>query len=401
MSDEYVSKSGLTYYHNKLKAIFQTKMVVLSYGSSTWSDFIAAYNDNAVVYCKASSNSNPGTGSQTRRAFMAYLNNNDTPTNVEFQYYRSVSSHSATQQGDQVFVYKLDKTSGWSVTTREASVNIAAGSGLSRSYSSDVVTLEVTGKQDTLVSGTNIKTINSNSILGSGDLSIPVPTKTSDLTNDSGFIAEDSNGDISITRNIWADGDVKDGAGNLLSDKLGMTDILDIFYPVGSYYETSDTTFDPNTSWGGTWVLETGGQVHVSSGTEMASGTAYIVYGANRGSQSQGVSDGGSRIPALLQHTHSAGTLEGSTPTLTASDNTFMYSTSAITKYDGKFSSSGGDYQYIRQKVSDSGTIGRKAPSISSGKKVKISGDTGETGTQSTGGNMQPYIVINRWHRSA
>lgn len=31
--------------------------------------------------------------------------------------------------------------------------------------------------------------------------------------------------------------------------------ILDVFYPVGSYYETSDTTFNPNTSWGGTWVL--------------------------------------------------------------------------------------------------------------------------------------------------
>lgn len=36
--------------------------------------------------------------------------------------------------------------------------------------------------------------------------------------------------------------------------------ILDIFYPVGSYYETSDTTFNPNTAWGGTWVQDT--QIH-------------------------------------------------------------------------------------------------------------------------------------------
>ena len=43
-------------------------------------------------------------------------------------------------------------------------------------------------KQDTLVSGTNIKTINSTSLLGSGDITITQPTKTSDLTNDSGFI---------------------------------------------------------------------------------------------------------------------------------------------------------------------------------------------------------------------
>lgn len=28
--------------------------------------------------------------------------------------------------------------------------------------------------------------------------------------------------------------------------------LLDMFYPVGSYYETSDGNFNPNTSWGGT-----------------------------------------------------------------------------------------------------------------------------------------------------
>ena len=70
-------------------------MVVLSYGSSTWDDFINAYNDHVIVYCKASSNSNPASGNQTRQAFMAYVNS-DPPTEVEFQYYRSVSSHSSS-----------------------------------------------------------------------------------------------------------------------------------------------------------------------------------------------------------------------------------------------------------------------------------------------------------------
>ena len=32
---------------------------------------------------------------------------------------------------------------------------------------------------------------------------------------------------------------------------------LDYYYPVGSYYETSDADFDPNTAWGGTWSKET------------------------------------------------------------------------------------------------------------------------------------------------
>lgn len=32
-------------------------------------------------------------------------------------------------------------------------------------------------------------------------------------------------------------------------------------YPVGSYYETSDADFDPNTAWGGTWVKVSGGLI--------------------------------------------------------------------------------------------------------------------------------------------
>lgn len=31
---------------------------------------------------------------------------------------------------------------------------------------------------------------------------------------------------------------------------------MKLFYPVGSYFETSDSTFDPNTEWGGTWEFE-------------------------------------------------------------------------------------------------------------------------------------------------
>lgn len=136
-------------------------MTILSYGNSTWNDFINAYNSNTIVYCRASSNSNPATGSQTRLGFMAYVNNATTPTEVEFQYYRSVSSHSDSQQGDQVFVYKLTSAGTWSVTTRNSFTKIVAGTNLSSSYSSGTLTINNT---------------------------LTVPTKTSDLTNDSGFI---------------------------------------------------------------------------------------------------------------------------------------------------------------------------------------------------------------------
>lgn len=80
---------------------------------------------------------------------------------------------------------------------------------------------ELSGKQDTLVSGVNIKTVNDQSLLGSGNITIEgggednvieivkvngtaltpdvnkavdviVPTKTSDLTNDSGYLTENN-----------------------------------------------------------------------------------------------------------------------------------------------------------------------------------------------------------------
>ena len=126
-------------------------MVILSYGHSTWQDFMDAYRNNVIVYCRASSQSNPGSGSQTRMGFMAYVNNAETPTEVEFQYYRSMNptNKSISQMSDQVFVYKLESKNGgtWSVTTREASIKSVvcdASTGLSATYDKNTGTLTFT-----------------------------------------------------------------------------------------------------------------------------------------------------------------------------------------------------------------------------------------------------------------
>ena len=139
------------------------EMTILSYGNSTWQEFIDAYNTNTIVYCRASSNSNPATGAQNRLAFMAYVNNANNPSNVEFQYYRSVNIKSASQQCDQVYVYTLTPANGgtWTVTIRDANVEVVAGAGLTSVYSNGRLTLATTSA---------------------------IPTKTSDLTNDSGFV---------------------------------------------------------------------------------------------------------------------------------------------------------------------------------------------------------------------
>lgn len=128
-------------------------MVILSYGNSTWQDFIAAYKANAIVYARASSNANPASGSQTRMAFMAYVNNADNPANVEFQYVRSIASHSDSQQIDQVFVYKL-QSSGWSVETRDMGTTIAVGSNLTSTYSGNKLTINNVAVQAAVKNGT-------------------------------------------------------------------------------------------------------------------------------------------------------------------------------------------------------------------------------------------------------
>lgn len=118
-------------------------MFIASYGHSTYAEVLAAFQKNMIVYARASSNSNPGTGSQNRMAFLAYVNSDTTPTEFEFQYYRSVATHSDSQQGDQVYVYKLNKTSGWSVTVRSAFTKIVAGTGLTSSYSGGTLTISL------------------------------------------------------------------------------------------------------------------------------------------------------------------------------------------------------------------------------------------------------------------
>lgn len=124
--------------------------------------------------------------------------------------------------------------------------------------------------------------------------------------------------------------------------------VRDLFYPVGSYYETSDTSFNPNTAWGGTWVLETEGQVHVSAGTN------YIV-GSTGGEATHTLT-----IDEMPSHSHNYAKPSGS----------------------GVQGVSGTSY-WVMANPTDA------------------SFSTSTTGGGQAHNNMQPYIVVNRWHRTA
>lgn len=140
--------------------------------------------------------------------------------------------------------------------------------------------------------------------------------------------------------------------------------MVDTFYPVGSYYETSDTSFDPNVSWGGTWSLESAGKVHISAGTGYVAG-----------------STGGSAT-----HTHTTGN-----HTLTISEIPTHQHQIAL-----KGMSGGLDYGLT---FTASGVNG----AMWGGNYVEYVGGGGAHNHGNTGSssNLPPYIVVNRWHRTA
>ena len=144
-----------------------TQMKVLSYWYSTWQDFIDAYNKNAIVYCRASSNQNPATWTQWRMAFMAYVNSADNPTEVEFQYYRSRSNHdSAANQIDEVYVYKLVSANGWTwtVTQRNTAAKLVAWSNVSITWWSWNAVINATDTTYTASDGVDIDWSNNISV---------------------------------------------------------------------------------------------------------------------------------------------------------------------------------------------------------------------------------------------
>ena len=152
----------------------------------------------------------------------------------------------------------------------------------------------------------------------------------------------------------------------------GGSTVLD-FYPVGSYYETSDTAFDPNTAWGGTWVLETAGQFHVSAGTGYAAG-----------------STGGSADAIVPYHRHSVAKV---TDAITGGAHTHDIANRSVysgsSNYTALFKGGTG----TSKNAAMSETHMHDLPAHS----TEYAGTSGNT----TGANMPPYIAVNRWHRTA
>lgn len=101
------------------------------YGRTSYSDVLDAINAHKIVYCRIAA-----TGA-SRMAFLAYIG----ASNAEFQYYRSLSSHSASNQTDEVYIYTVAST-GWTTTTRLAGIKYAAGTHMTSSFANNTLTFQ-------------------------------------------------------------------------------------------------------------------------------------------------------------------------------------------------------------------------------------------------------------------
>ena len=163
--------------------------------------------------------------------------------------------------------------------------------------------------------------------------------------------------------------------------------LLDFFYPVGCYFETSDTKFNPNKSWGGKWELELAGVVHVSSGT------GYTVAGALTNAKDGGAETVTLDTTMIPAHTHGEKTLTGHFNIRKWGTSGFLGN--LITSSDGIVSAS---------DVSSSVNVAQST-SVDAGAVTVVTITATHTHSSVGGGgshnNMQPYIVVNRWHRIA
>lgn len=167
---------------------------------------------------------------------------------------------------------------------------------------------------------------------------------------------------------------LKDESGNRISpvtnikgifDDTGKS-LLDIFYPVGSYYETSNEQFNPNVTWGGTWVQDTQGYCTVGANTDEDLLSKYNLVDLQIG-DTTGEATHKLTISEMPSHTHVSHVI---TKTGTAIQNTW-----------GEL-----------QRGGEGGSIEDKA---------NIYSYNDNTGGSQSHNNVQPSIGVIRWHRTA
>jgi len=150
-------------------------------------------------------------------------------------------------------------------------------------------------------------------------------------------------------------------------------------YPIGSIYMNAAVATNPATLLGfGTWVAFGAGKVPV--GLNAADSDFNTVEGT-----------GGSKDSIIPTHNHSAGTLA------TDSQGAHQHTTGT-----GRSASTAGSTVSYFSGLQGGASGTALSTTDSQGSHVhSISGDTANAGESATGKNLQPYIVVYMWKRTA
>lgn len=143
--------------------------------------------------------------------------------------------------------------------------------------------------------------------------------------------------------------------------------LLDLFYPVGTVYKTRNSSFNPNTAWGGTWTKIEGRFLLASSGSYPIGST------------------GGNANAIVPAHTHGAST---------GSAGTHDHEIKTIKNNVGLRSGSTGTI--VTVYTYDNGS--KRTESAGAHSHTVTINSTGES---VAGKNMPPYLVVNVWTRTA
>lgn len=165
--------------------------------------------------------------------------------------------------------------------------------------------------------------------------------------------------------------------------------LVDFFYPVGSYYETSNTAFDPNVAWSGTWILEDEGLVHIGAGQTYSVGdtggeAAHVLTPSETATKNHS--------HTLPNHTHGM------------SDNLYYLTMNYETVNSGagetQVATSSSSKKYALTNSNSNVDFAAKQTTANPNSNPSTGGNPADADATSAHNNMQPYVVVNRWHRT-
>ena len=273
-----------------------------------------------------------------------------------------------------------------------------------RYYTESEVDTALNNKQDTLVSGTSIKTINNTSLLGSGNISIGGGGSSVDIATTWGNPTSDSK--VPSEKLAKDSLDTKANSNHTHTSNQ-VTDLINTIYPVGSIYMSVNST-NPSVLFGGTWE-------QIKDTFLLATGDTYA-NGSTGGEATHTLT-----VNEMPSHTHIQDSHNHTQDSHNHTQNSHNHSTSTDRKFLALGKNDNWRYTNARQMQSTSGsnyypysnknTSGLTEPENTASKTATNQETTATnqatTATnQNTGGgqahnNMPPYLAVNIWKRTA